>query len=149
MFNMINRCLEKCNCVKFSMPRSNSTKICEHSEMNCYLEAADLLKQNEISQSIQFGYPKSHCNCLPLCTSITYEPEVTPTNADFKKYFETIDKDYDKIYPGILMTQLTIYFKDTEFTSFERSEIYGLTDFIANCGGLFGKAFEILRIIYE
>lgn len=35
-------------------------------------------------------------------------------------------------------TRLLIYFKDTEFITLKRSELYGPTDFLANCGGLLG-----------
>lgn len=144
LFHFVNCHLEKCKCVKFSMPRSNETKICEYTDRKCYLKAANNLEQIEISLSLQAGYSKSLCNCLPLCTSITYGAEVTQLNFDFKNFFKSINVDSDKKYPGLLLARLTIYFRDNEFISMERSEIYGLTDFVANCGGLFGNSFKIL-----
>lgn len=36
------------------------------------------------------------------------------------------------------MSRLSIFFKETQFITSKRSELYGLTDFLANCGGLLG-----------
>lgn len=36
------------------------------------------------------------------------------------------------------MTRVNIFFKDTQFITSRRSELYGPTDFLANCGGLLG-----------
>lgn len=51
------------------------------------------------------------------------------------------------------MTQLNIFFKSNQFMSLHRSELYGQTDFIANCGGLLGLCmgfsfFSLLEILY-
>lgn len=34
--------------------------------------------------------------------------------------------------------RLSIFFKENQFITSKRSELYGLTDFLANCGGLLG-----------
>lgn len=36
------------------------------------------------------------------------------------------------------MTRLRFLFKGTEFITSERNELYGMVDFVANCGGLLG-----------
>lgn len=48
---------------------------------------------------------------------------------------------------------LRIFFKETQFITSKRSELYGLTDFIANCGGLLGlfigvSTLSIVEIFY-
>jgi amiloride-sensitive sodium channel len=47
------------------------------------------------------------------------------------------------------MTRLTIFFKDMQFITSERNELYGQTDFLANCGGLLGlfTGFSFLSIV--
>jgi amiloride-sensitive sodium channel len=45
--------------------------------------------------------------------------------------------------------RLTIFFKDAQFITSKRSELYGTTDFLANCGGLLGlfMGVSILSIV--
>lgn len=49
--------------------------------------------------------------------------------------------------------RLSIFFKEHQFITSKRSELYGLTDFLANCGGLLGlfmgvSCLSIVEIIY-
>lgn len=50
--------------------------------------------------------------------------------------------------------RLAIFFKENEFITSKRSELYGRTDFVANCGGLLGlfmgvSLLSIVEIIYH
>lgn len=36
------------------------------------------------------------------------------------------------------LAQVVIFFRDSQFITSKRSELYGPTDFLANCGGLLG-----------
>lgn len=47
------------------------------------------------------------------------------------------------------MARLSIFFKETQFITSKRSELYGKTDFLANCGGLLGlfMGVSILSIV--
>lgn len=49
----------------------------------------------------------------------------------------------------VQMTRLTISFKEMQFITSERNELYGSTDFLANCGGLLGlfTGFSFLSTI--
>lgn len=38
----------------------------------------------------------------------------------------------------VQFARLYIYFKEAQFITSKRSELYGTTDFLANCGGLLG-----------
>lgn len=40
-------------------------------------------------------------------------------------------------------TPVKCFYKDTEFLSMRRGELFGLTDFIANCGGILGLCLGI------
>lgn len=49
--------------------------------------------------------------------------------------------------------RLSIFFKEHQFITSKRSELYGPTDFLANCGGLLGlfmgvSLLSIVEVIY-
>lgn len=49
--------------------------------------------------------------------------------------------------------RLSIFFKEHQFITSRRSELYGKTDFLANCGGLLGlfmgvSVLSLIEIIY-
>lgn len=49
--------------------------------------------------------------------------------------------------------RLSIFFKEHQFITSKRSELYGQTDFLANCGGLLGlfmgvSCLSIIEVIY-
>lgn len=53
----------------------------------------------------------------------------------------------------MLRSRLSIFFKEAQFLTSKRSELYGTTDFLANCGGLLGlfmgvSTLSIVEIIY-
>lgn len=53
----------------------------------------------------------------------------------------------------VQLARLSIFFKETQFITSKRSELYGQTDFLANCGGLLGlfmgvSILSIVEIIY-
>lgn len=48
---------------------------------------------------------------------------------------------------------IMLFFKEDQFISLKRAELFGITDFIANCGGLLGlfmgvSLLSIVEIIY-
>ncbi|XP_017840244.1 pickpocket protein 28-like [Drosophila busckii] len=59
------------------------------------------------------------------------------------------DTDFMGEYPGSQMSRLSIYFKQRQIITSKRSEIYGITDFLVNCGGVFGlfMGFFILSLV--
>lgn len=49
--------------------------------------------------------------------------------------------------------RLSVFFKENQFITSKRSELYGLTDFLANCGGLMGllmgaSFLSVVELIY-
>lgn len=51
------------------------------------------------------------------------------------------------------LARLSIFFKEHQFITSKRSELYGLTDFMSNCGGLLGlfmgvSVLSIIEVIY-
>lgn len=61
---LANETLKACGCVKFSMPRNNSTPICDLDKVSCYLHVMKKLTSR-----------MSTCNCLHSCTYISYSIE--------------------------------------------------------------------------
>lgn len=77
-----------CGCVRFSMPYTKETKVCETSQLECAIQA-----ENEIQLVVAMeGITKNHstgdhCNCLPACNSIEYDSELTQTKYDYARSF--------------------------------------------------------------
>lgn len=135
---LANFTLEACGCVKFSMPRDKNTEICPQSQMKCYNEAE--VEQKRIKRlKISTEREKADCNCLISCTSISYDADIFHADFRFDKYYEAHEGDPNE-YSGAIMAVLQISFKETEFVTLKRSEMFGFADFVANCGGLLGKS---------
>lgn len=137
--------------MKFSMPRDNFTRICTQSEISCYDNAEDSLMLSELSESLASGsgvnkLGKTKCNCLPSCTSINYDAELSQADFEFVKVFNSYGADLNE-FPGAILARLTIFFKEAQFITSRRSELYGLTDFMANCGGLLGETTTAIPLI--
>jgi Amiloride-sensitive sodium channel len=86
------------------------------------------------------------CGCLPACSSISFESEVVLTELNMS----SISEDHQK---GYQYSRFTFYFKEKQFMASERTELYGTTDFLANCGGILGlclgvSVISILEVVY-
>lgn len=140
---LANLTLKKCGCVKFSMPRDNNAKICGLSDMVCYNDAEDELLSANFEESSDFeetGFSANDaCKCLPSCTSISYEFVVSQAEFKFYEMHEYAHETDHSSYTNLTMSQMRIFFKDAHFMTLKRSELHGLTDFMANCGGLLGE----------
>lgn len=71
-------------------------------------------------------------------------------NIQGKKQFNLILKLFKPLINfSAQLARLTIFFKDSQFITSKRSELYGPTEFLANCGGLLGlfMGFSILSLI--
>ncbi|KAG6463950.1 hypothetical protein O3G_MSEX014179, partial [Manduca sexta] len=94
------------------------------------------------------------CNCLPACNTVEYDAEILKTNFNIKHYLMSKkDKKLDSFWKNYSFSRLEMYFKSPRFVSMRRSELFGLTDFIANCGGLLGlflgfSFLSLVEIIY-
>jgi acid-sensing ion channel, other len=110
------------------MPRDNKTRICTQAEVICYEAAIDELSKRGVNK----------CNCLPSCTSVAYDAEISQAHFEFVKALSAFGEDLNEL-PGAIMARLTIFFKEEQFITSRRSELYGWPNFIANCGGLLGE----------
>ncbi|XP_055382467.1 pickpocket protein 28-like [Condylostylus longicornis] len=155
---LANYTYSQCGCVKFSMPRNTSIPVCGSQKIDCYNQAEDALLKNEFEQGLKTSKEnyrgETDCNCLPACTSIAYEAEISQADYDFVSQFEAyMSSSYLDDHPGTQMARLSIFFKEAQFLTSKRSELYGTTDFLANCGGLLGlfmgvSALSIIELVY-
>lgn len=93
--------LSSCGCVKFSMPRDNQTTICDLSKLDCIYEAEKNFTTRELERKLlekQLRRDLKHgkisktderfkqlkkmesCNCLPSCTHLRYDAEISQTD---------------------------------------------------------------------
>ncbi|EDW80549.1 uncharacterized protein Dwil_GK11507 [Drosophila willistoni] len=155
---LVNFTLTRCGCVKFSMPRDMNMPVCGEDKIYCYDRAErELLVRefqrvralNMASDGDQIGV-ETACNCMPACTSLAYNTEISQANFDLDEMLLAEgDTEFMQEYPGSQMSRLSIYFKQSQFITSKRSELYGITDFLANCGGIFGlfMGFSILSMV--
>lgn len=144
---LTNYTLNTCSCTKYAMPFENSTEICGWKKQKCYaeVEARWIIETwNEYLQDQSLN-DQTKCNCLPACTSIEYSADVSQGDLYFTEYQEYLknrtshfDQTTNAYGKGDYKTSVQIYFKDNNFIALKRSELYGLTDFLSNCGGLLG-----------
>jgi len=110
------------------MLRDKNTSICGAAKISCF-QLAEASFQRQTLLNLVASEQSRACNCLPSCNSITYDAEILQYPVD--------DIDIER-NQGIHLADLHVYFKESEFITLSRSELYGLVDFIANCGGLMG-----------
>jgi len=85
---LANYTLEQCGCVKFSMPRAEGIPICGASKIECYNNAEDMLLGKQFSEGLHDSvvenvHGETQCNCLPACTSINYDAEISQADFDW------------------------------------------------------------------
>ncbi|KAK5641675.1 hypothetical protein RI129_010222 [Pyrocoelia pectoralis] len=135
---LANYTLQQCGCLAFYMPTTTSTETCGLGSMECVKNSKVKYLDNETYSEFGLGL----CNCLPSCTSLSYDVETSQTRWDWRKAFkvlhraglsEGIPDDKESHY-----SRLHVYYKDLQFLSSERNELYGYVDFFSNVGGLLG-----------
>ncbi|XP_074030574.1 pickpocket protein 28 [Leptinotarsa decemlineata] len=149
---LTNHTLEMCNCVDFYMPRHNSTKICSHSKEKCIKRAVDDMKIRELAGLFKGVYDVNPtCNCMPLCTELSYDIETGRTFFPWKeklKIFQ-LNQTYELNTSHYHFSKLSVFFNRDQFLTSQRNELYGPFDFLANFGGLLGlfTGFSLLSAV--
>lgn len=82
----------------FSTLGFNSTPICGASMISCYHKAEDDLLSNNIRDRLtgSLSENSADCKCLPACTSIKYDTEISHSDFDFKSLFEAYGTSLDE-----------------------------------------------------
>lgn len=79
--------------------------ICGSMSIQCYNEAEDLLLIDEFKQGLSSsstagsGRGETNCNCLPACTSISYEAELSQADFNWQELFKAYKNPVDE-FPG-------------------------------------------------
>ncbi|KAK5641670.1 hypothetical protein RI129_010217 [Pyrocoelia pectoralis] len=153
--NCLDECLanytvEQCACVPIylAMPE-NETKICGLAEMECVKWSKLKYLEMESSSNKSGG---ERCDCLPSCTSLTYDVELSQTDWSWGKTYAVkkhLENKTDLNPNNTHLSYLSIYYKDLQFLSSERKELYGSLEFFSNTGGLLGLffGFSIISLI--
>jgi amiloride-sensitive sodium channel len=123
----LHRLKAKCGCVAFYMPHKPATRICQSSgEKSCHCEFRE-----------HYGRSKD-CGCLPSCTSMSYDTEITSTK---REVTEAIGE------------HVAVYFKKNYFLRVKREESVGWAGFWSVVGGLLGlfvgaSALSMVEVVY-
>lgn len=80
------------------------TPICKQTDIKCYDEAENKLMLSDLKEGLETVNKdnlrgRTHCNCLPSCTSINYDAEISQADFDWKKVFMAYNNPLDE-YPG-------------------------------------------------
>ncbi|XP_063706288.1 pickpocket protein 28-like [Culicoides brevitarsis] len=160
---LINITQAICNCSRFNFPRDLGVNICGLRDYECMTRTATFYLNVE-SASATLNVTKAYqgrfkCNCWASCRSVRYTAEKREEklfhnqhkHVQVKKTGENGSVKITEV--NYEMTKLYVTFKDSEFFALKRSELYGLTDFVANCGGLLGlfmgvSLLSLVEIIY-
>ncbi|KAL0821734.1 hypothetical protein ABMA28_005159 [Loxostege sticticalis] len=150
----------KCGCVHFGLPHAPDMKVCNTGKVACMkatqneLVLADIASGLNIQDTLndtvlQARKVANKCQCLPACTSIEYEAETSQANFDWKALSRANKVPISKADEDMLYSRVMVFFKEPQFITSRRSELYGQTDFLANCGGLLGlfMGFSILSVV--
>lgn len=85
----------------FSFAGDKDTKICGAAKIKCYNEAEDRLLEKDFTEGLtgDLEAVKKGCNCLPACTSITYDAEISQAKFDWVSLFNAYKNPLDE-FPG-------------------------------------------------
>lgn len=116
----------------FGMPRNATTRVCGLARKLCYA-------------NVQLSLD-DHCDCLPACFSISYDAELSAARYNRRRFQHGMNRTHADRRQYV---RLAVSFKENQFFAAHRRELYGRTDFLANCGGLLGlfMGFSLLSVV--
>ncbi|KAJ8715043.1 hypothetical protein PYW08_005024 [Mythimna loreyi] len=164
----------RCGCVHFGMPYGPNMTVCNAGKRKCIKDAqmelvtidikAGLDRHDDVNNATSNGTTttaddddtfdealevSTKCQCLPACTSLDYEAETSQADYDWDALFRAYRlSNFSEELKDLSYARVMVFFKDAQFITNRRSELYGQTDFLANCGGLLGlfMGFSILSV---
>uniref|UniRef100_A0A1I8NR71 Uncharacterized protein n=1 Tax=Stomoxys calcitrans TaxID=35570 RepID=A0A1I8NR71_STOCA len=159
---LTNFTYDLCGCVTFAMPRRAEMPVCGADKISCYRQAKGHLLLQQFTEGLQLqrgveGHSKEQkCDCLPACTSLDYETEISEGSFSVENTLNAIG-NYEGIrekYSDLSMSAVGIYFKENQFITWRRSQLYGVTDLMANFGGICGlymgvSLLSLIEVFYH
>uniref|UniRef100_A0A182MR04 Pickpocket n=1 Tax=Anopheles culicifacies TaxID=139723 RepID=A0A182MR04_9DIPT len=150
---LANFTLHMCGCTQFSMPRAPGVHICGIEKLECCDRAEAILQEQGLGLVDNSSRTLlQSCNCLPACIFLEYKTEISQAHFDWRRLTNTIHI-YERELNHSQLSTLSIYYKEAQFISIKRNQLFGLNDFIANCGGILGlfmgvSLLSIVEILY-
>uniref|UniRef100_A0A182MII6 Uncharacterized protein n=1 Tax=Anopheles culicifacies TaxID=139723 RepID=A0A182MII6_9DIPT len=152
---LTNYTLQRCGCVHFSMPRTYETRVCKLEEAHCPSQARGVLFIRKQHRNSTEDYLQQ-CDCLPACSSVRFDLQITQDSHTEEREVRTTIETEEELQAKLQLpvySVLQVYYQDTHFIPAQRSELHGLVDFLANCGGLLGlfigvSLLSIVEAIY-
>lgn len=142
--------------------------ICGPDKKQCWKDVVLIMNAKEFkSINILNGsfMDIDKCNCLPTCTTISYNTEISQATISWKTYVDGLtkgNKHYKKYFINLLLlffdtifyfsiklSKIRIHYKNKKVLTLKRSEFYGEAAFLASCGGFLGlfMGFSILSLV--
>ncbi|KAH8296948.1 hypothetical protein KR044_001339 [Drosophila immigrans] len=151
---LANFTMVKCGCVKFWMPKPLDVPVCGVADIACYNAAQDELNallQNQTIQKTVDPNVKVMCHCMPACTSLEYNFEISRAVYSAEKTIKAFREKYE--LTDSIGSRLTVYFKERQFTAIKRTILFGVSTLISNCGGIFGlfmgiSSLSFIELVY-
>ncbi|XP_045454262.1 pickpocket protein 28-like [Melitaea cinxia] len=137
--------LDICKCVLYYMPKNKTTRVCGKADAKCY---------GNLKQYVPSDRELACEECLPACTEISFSER--PSSALLNKdlvghYTQTVSLAQNRSPEYFTENMLVIhfYFEDNSFMRFTKGEIFGLTEFLSNTGGLLGlcMGFSMMSLV--
>ncbi|XP_031340949.1 pickpocket protein 28-like [Photinus pyralis] len=133
---LANYTLEHCGCIPFYFAAIDiEAEICGPGRSQCVKESKLKYLKNEENSN-----PEDQCDCLPSCTSLSYEVETSQSDWRWQKAMDVIKRPQlaNVSLNSMYLSKLTVFYKDQQFLNCRRIEMYGFLDFFSNIGGLLG-----------
>ncbi|KAJ9596122.1 hypothetical protein L9F63_012706 [Diploptera punctata] len=137
-----NYTLKVCNCVPYYLPKDINTTICGRNEEDCINSARKILEMMMVDESTigKKEWPKPVCRCLPGCTEINYGSVMTygALEPDFVANKGYLKEPFNSSTSKRNLALVHLFFTETQFLSYYKTELIGVSDFMATTGGLLG-----------
>ncbi|PSN34457.1 hypothetical protein C0J52_20177, partial [Blattella germanica] len=125
---------------------SENIPVCNLWKLECTRTASDLFAADDSGME--------QCNCLPTCSEIKYDIETSQATLKVAETFKSLSK-FPQFHPEEvevpegMFAAVTFFYKDNQFVTSRRTELYGAIDFLASCGGLLGLylGFSLLSLV--
>ncbi|XP_004533537.1 pickpocket protein 28 [Ceratitis capitata] len=151
---LTNYTINKCGCAKFWMPKPPEVPVCGVEDINCYDAAQSdlrILIQNQTMQATMDPNMKIICDCMPACTSLDYNVEISSARYELAKTLQAYREVYE--HTDFMGSRLSVYFKEHQFTAIKRTVLFSIATLIANWGGILGlfmgiSSLSIIELVY-
>uniref|UniRef100_A0A034WTB9 Sodium channel protein Nach n=1 Tax=Bactrocera dorsalis TaxID=27457 RepID=A0A034WTB9_BACDO len=151
---LTNFTINKCGCAKFWMPKPQDVPVCSVEDINCYDTAQSelsILIQNQTMQATMDPNMKIICDCMPACTSLDYNVEISSARYELNKTLQAFREVYE--HEDFMGSRLSVYFKEHQFTAIKRTVLFSIATLIANWGGILGlfmgiSSLSLIELVY-